>query len=390
MNEYNYNLAVELRHELHKHPELSNQEKWTKGYLMDFLNTHTSLEVVDRGKWFYALYHGQRGETLEYAKAPIAFRADFDAIAVTEPADLPYCSQNPGVAHKCGHDGHSATLCALALEINEKSVGQGQQDQENTDEKEINRDIYFVFQHAEETGDGAETSSKIIEEFGIEEVYAIHNLPGAEFASFGIRNGTICCASKGMEIIYHGVSSHASEPEKGKNPAFAIAEIIRRIPEITVAEEHDGLILCTVIQVDVGERAFGVSAHEGKLLMTIRAQQETELDALQNNLEDIAVKQAKEYGIECEIKYNDVFPETRNHEESIDKIRKIASKMKCPINEMESPLRTSEDFGYFLKRAKGAMVWLGSGEKQSALHSVEFDFNDELIPIGVDLFKNLI
>ena len=104
MDPKNYELAVALRHALHRHPERSNHETWTKAYLIDFLHKHTSLEIVDRGAWFYAKYFAAPGAH------KIAFRADFDALPIDETISLPYGSEIPGVSHKCGHDGHLSLI----------------------------------------------------------------------------------------------------------------------------------------------------------------------------------------------------------------------------------------------------------------------------------------
>lgn len=110
--------AVVLRHRLHRCAELSGQEKQTKAMLIDFLRTHTSLELHDMGAWFYAVYKAPLNVRTESAPTRrIAFRADFDALPIEDDPALPYASENRGVAHKCGHDGHSAALCALAAEI---------------------------------------------------------------------------------------------------------------------------------------------------------------------------------------------------------------------------------------------------------------------------------
>src|SRR6476660_3691226 len=114
MDKKNLELAKQLRHELHQHPELSNHEAWTKQHLIDFLKKHTKLEIVDRGLWFYAIY--RTGED----KKNIAYRADFDALPIEETIDIPYASEFPGISHKCGHDGHSASLAGFALEIDQK------------------------------------------------------------------------------------------------------------------------------------------------------------------------------------------------------------------------------------------------------------------------------
>lgn len=189
MGEEMLDKVIALRHRLHKYPELSGQETETKRRLMDFLKENTPLTVTDRGKWFYAEYHPAE------SRGSIAFRADFDAIKVFEDMPLPYCSVNRGVAHKCGHDGHSAALAGFAAEVGRKGA---------------DKDIYFIFQHGEETGEGGEPCSCLIEEKQIDEVYAVHNFPGIPFGSLGLRCGTINCASKGMEMIFTGAPAHAS------------------------------------------------------------------------------------------------------------------------------------------------------------------------------------
>ena len=149
MKKENLEKAIKLRHELHEHPELSNQEIWTKNHLIEFLREHTGLEIVDRGRWFYAVYRSEKGNR------NIAFRADFDAIAMEEPDTLEY-----------------------------------------------------------------------------------HNMSSMAHGSVNVKDGAINCASSGMTIRMQGQPSHASEPEKGKNPAFAIAKVIDAIPELISTERN--------------------------------------------------------------------------------------------------------------------------------------------------------
>lgn len=364
----NLELVVKLRHELHQNPELSNYEYWTKQHLIDFLKDNTKLEIIDRGKWFYAVYRSKKGNR------NIAFRADFDAIPMIETNPIPYASKNPGVAHKCGHDGHSASLAGFALEI----------DQNGSD-----NNIFFLFQHAEETGDGAKEAKIFIKENNIDEIFAYHNMSGKAFNSINIKNGTVHCASKGMTIHMEGVPSHASEPEKGKNPAFAIAKIIDSIPQLISPDNNEGVVLCTVIQVAVGEKAFGISADKGDLLLTIRTLYEKEMDKLQNKLEEIAKAQAEKYGLTVSFSYCDTFSETNNHKESADKVR-LVSKMKgFDLAEMKEAFRVSEDFGSYLKETKGAIFFIGNGENYHPIHSTGYDFRDELIETAVEMFKGL-
>ncbi|RUL51898.1 MULTISPECIES: M20 family metallopeptidase [Lysinibacillus] len=369
MKSQNYQLATKLRHELHQHPELSNEEIWTKQHLMNFLKTNTNLEIVDKGNWFYAIYRAGTD------KLNIAFRAEFDALPMDEVIDLPWASQFPGRAHKCGHDGHSATLAGFALEI----------DQEGAD-----KNIFFLFQPAEETGDGAIQCVDFIKEHNIDEIYAYHNMSGIPYKTVGIMDGTIMCASKGMTIHLEGAPAHASQPETGINPSFAIGNILRAIPEFTSPEKNKGLILCTVVQIDVGEKAFGIAASQGNLRMTIRALYEEELDRLQENLENFTKAQAEQFGLKVSFHYNDEFPETFNHKESSDNIRFAAKSKEMKLIELKEAFRGSEDFGHFTKLTKGAFCLIGNGEDYPHVHTYEYDFRDELIESGVELFKGLV
>lgn len=368
MDAKNLELCKQLRHDLHRHPELSNQEVWTKQHLISFLKANTSLEIVDNGLWFYAIYHAGKD------KKNIAFRADFDALPMQETIDLPYASQFRGVSHKCGHDGHAASLAGFALEI----------DQQGAD-----KNIYFLFQHAEETGEGAVQCASFIREHNIAEIFAYHNLSGMILKSVNIIDGTCFCASKGMTIHMDGSPAHASEPEKGANPAFAIAKIIDSIAGLISPENTKGMVLCTVIQVNIGEKAFGVSASSGDLLLTIRALYEPELDKLQKSLEDIALVQAEKYNLKVKISFNDGFPETANDKQSADKIRQVSKAKGFQLIEMQEAFRASEDFGYYLKQTRGAICFIGNGADYPPLHSFEYDFPDEIIETAVELFKGL-
>lgn len=368
MNNKNLKLAVKLRHELHENPEVSNEEVWTKKHLIEFLRENTKLEIIDKGKWFYAAYRSKVG------KRNIAFRADFDAVAMDEGIEISYASKNEGVSHKCGHDGHSAALAAFALEIDE--IGS-------------DNNIFFLFQHAEESGDGADEAKELITEEKIDEIFGYHNMSGLEYKSVNIINDYAQYASKGMNINLEGVPSHASEPEKGINPSYAVAEIIKKIPEFTLEENNEGNVLCTIIQVDVGKKAYGISASKGVLRLTIRAEIEKELDELQENLENFSSEVANNYGLNVEFTYNDIFPETYNHKESNDKIREVCQKKEFKFNEIKEAFRGSEDFGHYTKLTKGSICYIGNGEDYPNLHSYKYDFRDDLIEVAVELFKGL-
>ena len=153
----NINTIIDLRHELHRYPELSMKEYETKSRLIRFLEGYTSAEIHDQDRWFYCIIGKEKP-----GKA-IAFRAEMDALPMTESTDLPYASVYFGAAHKCGHDGHMAALCGLAMEL-EKHPAE--------------RPVYLIFQHGEEIGAGGKMCAEFVKQEGIAEIYACHNLEG--------------------------------------------------------------------------------------------------------------------------------------------------------------------------------------------------------------------
>lgn len=370
MEKKNLQLVTDLRRELHTHPELSYKEVWTRQRLIDFLKKHTNnLEIIDEGKkYFYAAYRA--GEE----KKNIAFRADFDALPIPETIDLPWASTIPGVAHKCGHDGHSSSLAGFALEVDQKGADQN---------------IFFLFQHAEETAQGAIEAQEIIKKEQIDEIYGFHNMPGIPLKTVSVIDGTAHFASRGMSIEMVGFPSHASEPERGVNPAYAIAKIIDALPKFTSPENNEGLVLCTVIQIDVGSENYGIAASSGALKMTIRAEKEAELDRLQKNLENLAMQLGEEQGIKVSFIYNDIFPETVNAKECSDTVRNVCRQKGLAWQEHPQPYRASEDFGEYLKQVKGSYFFVGSGENHPGLHTLHYDFPDEIIETVVEVYKGI-
>jgi amidohydrolase len=373
MHRGNYEAAVELRHELHTHPELSNEEVWTKQCIMDFVRTHTKrLQVHDRGTWFYAVYREPARSSSAKPRDTLLFRADFDALPMDEVIELPWASKMVGKAHKCGHDGHSATLVAFAMEV---------------DQCGADNDVVFLWQPAEEVGNGAVQCLPVLADEHVTRVYGYHNMAGFPYKSIVVRDGVIQCTSVGMIIKLTGTPAHASQPETGKNPSLAIATLIQRIPELTKRSKE--LLLCTVVQVNVGNRQFGMSAYYGELLMTIRATYEQELEELKANLVALSTAEAAKAGLKCAFEYCEAFPETRNTTACVDHVRAVAKAQGYHVHEMTAPLRPSEDFGYYGKLRPACYFFIGNGEDYAPIHTPAYDFRDEVIEVGVRMFKGL-
>lgn len=358
--------AVALRHALHAAPELSGREAGTKRMLQQFLKANTPLSITDCGAWFYAVYRCGRPGARR-----IAFRADIDALPIQEKNSLPYASRCPGVAHKCGHDGHAAALAALACRVCAEGAP---------------CDIYFIFQHAEETGEGGAVCAALLEQADIEEVYAFHNMPGLAQGTVFLREGTMHCASTGMTLHFTGAPTHASTPELGRNPAAAISELVCALPGFTQPARHRGMVLATVVQIDVGARAFGVSASEGRLLLTIRAQLQSELDTLRGAVAELAARLAKRDGLALEVSYCEAFPETANAPGPVRRVFEACRAAGVPAQTLQAPMRCSEDFGWYLQKRPGAIFYVGDGEAHAPLHDAMFDFPDEALRTAADVF----
>lgn len=372
MNQENLKRVITLRHQLHAHPELSYEEHWTKATLMEFIEEHTNLELYDRGKYFYAVHRSH-----QKTKKAIAFRADFDALPIDDQIDQPYKSEIPGVGHKCGHDGHAATLCGLALEV---------------DGIEFERDIYLIFQHAEETGQGAiEAKDCLADNDEIAEIYAFHNQVGNETGEVILRKWTSNCASKGMTIKMIGSPAHASLPEEGKNPVFPFANMVSRIAEISNPAKYKGITLCTIVQLNVGEYTFGIAANSGVLRMTIRGEYEEEMNKMRDELMKASLEEAEKAKVSCEFSFEDEFPETINDISCAEKVMNAANLLGYKtVEKKDGPYRGSEDFGHFLKIIPGALFFIGNGIDCPSFHTVTYDFNDKVIPYAVEMFKKLV
>ncbi|MCF0228292.1 MAG: M20/M25/M40 family metallo-hydrolase [Parasporobacterium sp.] len=350
MNRYEL-LAGELRKRLHEIPESSMNEIKTRELLISFITENTGLEICDEGKWFYAACRSD-GAPDGNSKS-IAFRADFDAVTCEDGA----------CRHLCGHDGHAAVLAAFAVWVWENKPPQ---------------DIFLIFQPGEESGKGAALCCGIFGKESIDEIYGFHNIPGKPIGSILLKPGTFACASVGLAITLTGAPAHAAYPEFGINPARAAADIIICISE-EIRKPRRGMVLSTVIGIEMGSDHYGVSASEGILRLTVRAEYQDEYEELlgfiEQRVSDISVKTGLEYRIER----FDAFPSTENHDRCLRKVEKAASAVGLPVINLQQPFRWSEDFGWYLKKVPGAFFGIGAGEKWPELHTADYEFNDEII-----------
>lgn len=355
-------LIRELRRELHSCPRLSGEERDSVAILTAFLAGHTGLELHPEGNRLWCA-HREPG-----AKETVAFRADVDAIPGT-------C----GPYHGCGHDGHSAVLAGLALALEGRTLG---------------KNVLFLFQNSEETGEGAKPlRDHLLERERIDRIYGFHNLPGLEAGTIYTAPGTFACASRGFIAEVTGSQSHAACPEQGRNPARLISEAVLALPELVEAvrpEGFSGVLMATVVEVQVGAQSFGVSAGSGRLCLTLRSTELPLLEAFQQRLEAMLEAGCAREGLGLRCTVRDSFPDTTCDPRLAAEARAKWAAKGLPQRELAEAMRWSEDFGWYLKKIPGVFFGLGVGEDWPGLHTPEYEFNDGIIDRAVEALSALL
>lgn len=344
-----------LRHALHACPEISGKEERTKAKLMDFLKTHTTMELYPCGDGSYAAHR----ET-EHSKPGLALRADYDALALPDGT----------AAHLCGHDGHAAALCGAALLAEGQTFG---------------RDVFFLFQPAEETGAGAAGCTDLLRKESIGEIYGVHNLPGFPMGQVVTRPGTFACASRGVTLSFQGKPAHAAYPEHGVSPAAAVGELLCALFPLSNPAQYLGMTLCTVIGVKMGEKAFGAAAACAEAWLTIRAEHDRDMEVLSASIRNLSEELSEKYGLAFSQAVQDVFPATENTASCAQKVLDL-----CGGQLLRTPMRWSEDFGHYLRHCPGAFFGIGAGEAHPPLHTEAYEYPDALLMPTVQAFQALM
>ena len=350
-----------LRATLHACPEPSGHESRTLSLLRQFLENHTALTVRDMGGWLLATHH--EGDGLR----TLAFRADMDAIPGED-----------GPRHGCGHDGHCAILCALALMI---------------DGRRLNANVHLIFQSAEETGEGAR---RVIEGWPafqtVDRIYGLHNIPGHPAGAILARPGCFACASQGFIVDVTGRPAHAAYPDQGANPAEALCRLTLALPEMTaeILNGDDRLLMHTVVGLRLGGENFGLSASSGRLCLTLRGHRQADIDALAERIRAHARAACTEAGMTCRFETRDAFPDTTNPPEIVADAAAKWRAAGLSVTTLPEPMRWSEDFGHYLKQRPGMFFGVGIGEHHPGLHTAEYRFDDNIIEPAAKAFFALI
>lgn len=363
-----------FRRDLHRRPELSGQEIETAGTIAAALAELSPTRILTKlgGHGVAAIFDsGIDGPT-------VLFRAELDGLPIEEQNDIPWISEIPGKSHVCGHDGHMTMLLALGRLIARKPVAKGR--------------VVLMFQPAEEDGSGARAvvADPAFAEIQPDWAFAIHNEPGRPFGHVATRPGLINCASLGLRITLTGKTAHAADPQDGVSPAPAIA---RLIPALTALSHgtalDDSFRLATITHVQIGEPSFGVAPGTGQIYVTLRTTLDAALDDLETEARTLANEAAQDFGLTATFDVEDRFAASINHPEAYAIATAAMDALGISHGTEGVPMRASEDFGVFGWNAKAAMLCLGPGKDHAALHNPDFDFPDDLIPIGSAIFERI-
>ncbi|MEZ2408313.1 amidohydrolase [Bosea sp. RCC_152_1] len=364
---------VDLRHRLHRRPEISGEERETAATIVAFIEPTQPDRIVTGlgGHGVAAIYEGaEPGPT-------VMIRAELDALPIEELSSSDHRSEIPGKGHLCGHDGHMTILAGLARGLHRNPPRRGR--------------AILLFQPAEETGAGAAAviADPKFAAIAPDYAFSLHNRPGVPVGHARISEGAANCASRGIRIVLTGETSHASTPEHGRSPAPAIATLIPALTALGPGGPLDEYFrLVTVTHVEIGEPAFGIAPGHGELWATLRTVNDAQMGALCAAAEALAREAAEASRLTVEMSYHDIFHHCENEPEAVAMLRRAMDEENVPHGPTK-PSRGSEDFGLFGRGAKSAMFLLGSGDT-AHLHNPDFDFPDDAIGTGARVFMRAL
>ncbi|HWL03793.1 MAG TPA: M20 aminoacylase family protein [Xanthobacteraceae bacterium] len=367
------------RRDIHAHPELLYDVHRTAGLVAEKLRGFGCDEVVTGiGRTgVVGVVHG-RGAA-DQARRVIGLRADMDALPIKEATGLPYQSQTPGLMHACGHDGHTAMLLGAARYL--------------TETRNFAGTAVFVFQPAEEGGGGgrAMVEDGLMDRFGIQEVYGMHNMPNLPVGEFAIRPGAMLASVDKAVIEIEGKGGHAARPNTAIDPIVAGAFIVTQLQTIVSrnVDPLDSAVVSTcVFQAGTTDNVIPQTAH---LEVTIRTLRPATRDLVEQRLKAIVEGAARLHGATARVDYIRNYPVTVNHPEPTRFAAGVAAGIvgASQVDTETPPRMAAEDFSYMLEARPGAMIFIGNGDS-AELHHPAYDFNDEIIPIGMSYWAKLV
>jgi hippurate hydrolase len=367
------------RHDFHAHPELLYDVQRTAAAVVEKLKAFGCDEVVSGiGRTgVVGVIRGRKPGAGE--RKVLGLRADMDALPVEEANDFPYKSTIPGKMHACGHDGHTAMLLGAAKYLSETRNFAGT--------------AVVIFQPAEEGGAGGKAMLQdgLMERFGVEEVYGMHNYPGLPVGKFAIRSGPIMAAADHISIVIEGVGGHAARPHFTVDTVLVAAQIVNQIQSI-VARNVDPLesAVVSICMFQAGN-TDNVIPQTAKLRGTARSLKSAVQDLVEKRVREVVEGTARLYGAEARLTYRRGYPVLANHEVQAKFAAAVAAEIagKANVDTNVAPVMGAEDFSFMLQARPGAFIFVGNGDS-AGLHHPAYDFNDEAIPVGASYWVRLV
>lgn len=366
-----------FRRDIHAHPELAFEEYRTAELVA------TRLEAVGvevhrgiGGTGVVGVIRGGRG------LRAIGLRADMDALPITERNTFEHRSTRAGCMHACGHDGHTTMLLGAAELLAER--------------RDFDGIVYLIFQPAEEGDGGGRVMIEdgLFERFPMESVFGMHNWPGMPDGSFAVHTGAVMASADRFDIRILGVGAHAAMPHLGTDAVVAGAALVQAVQTIVsrTLDPVDAAVV-SVTQFHAGE-AYNVIPDRAELSGTVRAFSEPVQARIEGRLRELCDGIAAAFGVGVEFEYRRGYPPTINSaaEAALCAATAVALVGAERVTTNARPSMGAEDFAYFLQRKPGAYVWIGNGpgEGGCTLHNPNYDFNDEIIPVGVAYWVELV
>src|SRR5436190_8640538 len=367
------------RRDIHQHPELLYDVQRTAAFVADRLREFGCDEVVTGiGKTgVVGVIKGKRPASNGDLKV-IGLRADMDALPIAEETNLPYASKTPGKMHACGHDGHTAMLLGAARYLAETRNFAG--------------DAVVIFQPAEEGGAGAAAMIKdgLMDRFGIEQVYGMHNGPGIPVGQFAIRPGPIMAATDAIDIKIEGLGGHAARPHKCIDSVLVGAQVISALQSIVsrTVDPLDSAVI-SICEFHAGN-ARNVIPQTAELRGTIRTLTEEVRSLVEKRVREVVAGVAQMTGAKIDLVYERGYPVTVNHPVQTEMATRVAQEVggEGAVGDTP-PMMGAEDFSYMLEARPGAFIFCGNGDT-AGLHHPEYNFNDEAIVHGTSYWIKMV
>jgi hippurate hydrolase len=366
-----------IRRDFHRHPELMYDVHRTAGIVAEKLKAWGADEVVT-GVGRTGVVGVIKGRRQDSGKV-IAMRADMDALPIHEETNLEHRSTVPGKMHACGHDGHTAMLLGAAKYL--------------TQTRDFDGTAVLIFQPAEEGGAGAKAmiDDGLMNRFGVQEVYGLHNKPGLAIGSFAIRKGPIMAAADRIHIKIEGKGGHAAAPHHVKDPIVAASQLVTALQTVSSrnADPLDSIVV-SITALNAGE-AFNVIPQTVEIKGSVRTLTEAMRTLAQKRITEIVDGLMKAFDMKYVLDYHLGYPVTFNHAGQTDFVTSAAKNVfgKTAIDTEVPPTMGSEDFSFMLEERPGAFIFMGNGDS-AGLHHPAYEFNDDAIPVGVTYWASLV